>query len=244
MADLGAILVDAAPAVEFGWVGRILVFLLLAVAPFVALLQPAERDVPLPPRMLLYLSAVIGVSALVLLTGLVLAVERVAPSRIGLRTTTFGPFVGWTAFTVVGALAGEFVITRAAARMGLRESRLVYHLMPKTPRELQAFVGVSLVAGFGEEVTYHGFLLAGLAAWLGSGWLAAVAANLAFGLLHAYQGATGAFRAFLMGYLFCVPVVTGAGLWPAIVGHVLVNLLLGLGLWRLMVPRDRWPSGV
>ncbi len=243
MRELGPIFVDAAPAVAFGWTGRVLVFLLLAVAPFVALLQPDDEEIPLPPRMLLYASAVAGVGFLVLLTALVLAVERVAPAAIGLRTTGPGSIPAWTALTAGGALVGDLAITRAAARLGFRESRLVYHLMPETRRELGAFIGVSLVAGFGEEITYHGFLLAGLTAWLGNGWLAAIPANLAFGLLHAYQGRTGALRAFLMGYLFCVPVVTGVGLWPAIAAHVLVNVALGLGLWKLMVPPQRGPPG-
>jgi hypothetical protein len=227
-----------APAVEFGWSGRLLVFLLLAVAPFLALFQPQEREMLLPPRLALYASAVIGIGVLVIITGLVLIAEGVTPSAIGLRSTSLESFVAWTLATTVGALAGELLVTRVATRMGLRESRLTFHLMPQTRRELLAFMGVSLTAGFGEELTYHGFLLAGLVGWLGSGWLAAVAANLAFGLLHSYQGHVGAVRAFVMGYLLSLPVVTGAGLWPAIVGHVLVDALLGLGLWKLMLPPD------
>ncbi len=236
MSGLVGVLQDLAPAVEFGWTGRAFVFVLLVVVPFLSLFQPVEREMVLPPRMALYISAVIGMVVLVAATGVVLVAEGIAPSEIGLHSTGVAAFVVWTVVTTAGALLGDFLITRLASRLGVHESRLTYHLMPRTRREQSTFLSVSASAGFGEELTYHGFLLAGLAAWLGNGWLAAVVANVAFGLLHAYQGQAGAVRAFAMGYLFCLPVITGAGLWPAIVGHFLVNALLGMGLWKLMIP--------
>ncbi|NIS64034.1 MAG: CPBP family intramembrane metalloprotease, partial [Gemmatimonadales bacterium] len=198
-----------------------------------------ERAIPLPPRLTLYASAVLGIGFLALLTIVVMVVEGAGFSEIGLRVTGAGTFLGWTAAVTVGTLAGNFVISQTAARLGLRESRLTYHLMPRNGRERWAFLAVSASAGFGEELTYHGFLLAGLAAWLGNGWWAAVVANLAFGILHGYQGPAGAVRAFAMGYVLCLPVVVGAGLWPAVAAHFLVNALLGLGMWRWMVPVEQ-----
>jgi hypothetical protein len=236
--DLSALLVDVAPAVEFGWPGRLFVFALLVMMPFLALLQPDDRELVLPSRLALYASAVLGISILAVLTVLILVLEGVPLANVGLHSTGVEAFIGWTVFTSGGALAGDFLITRVALRLGIRESRLTYHLMPRTKRELWAFMGVSASAGFGEELTYHGFLLAGLAAWLGNGWLAALIANLAFGVLHGYQGHAGVLRGFVMGYLFCLPVVLGAGLWPAMAGHFLVNALLGLGVWKLMIPAD------
>lgn len=230
---------DLAPAVEYGLAGRILVFVFLVGVPFLALLQPDERELGVPPRRALYLSAVIGVA---ILTGLALAVlwlEAMPLARIGLRGVEVAAFVLWTALAGLGALAGDFLVTRLAARLGLRESRLTFLLMPTNRAELAAFFGVSLCAGFGEELTYHGFLLAGLAGWLKSGWLAAVVANLAFGILHGYQGPAGVLRAFVMGYVLALPVVVGAGLWPAMAAHFLVNAALGLGLWRWMLPPAR-----
>ncbi len=236
MSGVFAIFRDAAPAVEFGWAGRAFVFVLLGVVPFLAILQPDQREMSLPSRKTLYGSAVTGIWLLVGITVVVLLSEGRGVAEIGLQRTGVGRFLGWTVAATVGALLGNFLISRAAARLGVRESRLTYHLMPRTRGEGWAFMGVSASAGFGEELTYHGFLLAGLAAWLGNGWWAAVVANLAFGILHGYQGQAGALRAFLMGYVLCLPVVAGAGLWPAVAAHFLVNALLGLGLWRWMVP--------
>lgn len=239
--ELGSILRDLAPAVDFGWSGRIFVFILLVVVPFLALYQPDEREISLPPRRVLYVSAALGVWVLAALTGLVLWVERLPPGRIGLFATDFGSFVGWTVIATVGTLAGNFVISRSAARLGICESRLTYHLMPRTAKERWAFLGVSVSAGFCEEISYHGFLLAGLTGWLENGWWSAVVVNLAFGVMHGYQGQVGVVRAFSMGYLLCLPVVVGAGLLPAMAAHLLVDVLLGLGLWRWMVPAEKRP---
>ena len=68
MSQLAPIFRDLAPAVEFGWGGRILVFVLLVVVPFLALLQPDEREIELPPRASLYVSAIVGILVLAALT--------------------------------------------------------------------------------------------------------------------------------------------------------------------------------
>lgn len=238
MSELSALFTDLAPAVEFGWGGRLFGFLLLVGVPILAMLQPEDRDLVLPPRLALYVSAIIGVCALAGLTLLVLWLEGVAPRDIGLHAPGSAELIGWTAAVTAGALLGNLIISRSAARLRLRESRLTYHLMPRTGRERRLFVGVSASAGFCEELTYHGFLLAGLTGWLGDGWWAAVVANLAFGVLHGYQGYVGVVRAGLMGYVLSLPVIMGAGLWPAMAAHFLINLLLGFGLWRWMIPAE------
>lgn len=242
MSELGALFIDLAPAVEFGWAGRLFVALLLVGVPLLALLQPDDREMVLPPRLALYVSAIVGVWVLAALTLLVLWVEGVPAIAVGLHAPELDQLIGWTVAATVGALLGNLLVSRIAARLGLRESRLTYHLMPRTARERRLFLGVSVSAGICEELTYHGFLLAGLTGWLGNGWWAAAIANLAFGVLHGYQGQAGVIRAGLMGYVLSLPVIVGAGLWPAMAAHFLVNALLGLGLWRWMIPEAESPA--
>jgi hypothetical protein len=238
VSQLATIFQDLSPSVEFGWGGRLYVFFLLVGVPFLALLQPSDRELELPPRRALYVSAIIGIVILGGLAGFVLWTEGLPASAIGLHSTSFASFLGWTGAATIGALVGNFLISRGAARLGVRESPLTYHLMPRSREECWTFLGVSASAGFCEEFAYHGFLLAGLSGWLENGWLAALVANLAFGVLHGYQGRAGVIRAFLMGYVLCLPVIVGAGLWPAVSAHFLVNALLGLGLWKWIIPAD------
>lgn len=233
---MSELLQDLAPAVEFGWPGRIFAFVLLVGVPSLAALRPGDGEYDLPARLPLYASAVLGVWALAGLTALVLAVEGVAFSLVGFQLSSLRAFIGWTAAASAVTLIASYGVTRVAGRLGIRESRLTYHLMPRSGTERAFFMVVSASAGLCEEFVYHGFLLAGLAAWLGNGWVAALVANLAFGVLHGYQGQAGMLRAGLMGYALCIPVIVGAGLWPAIAAHFLVNALLGLGLWKWMVP--------
>ena len=231
---------DLAPAVEFDLGGRIL----LVGVPVLAALRPHDLESDLPPRLPLYASAALGVAILAGLTGLMLWVERIPLSDIGLHVPTAGAFFLWTAVATIGTLLVSFGVTRVASRFGVRESKLTYHLMPRDGVERWGFVGVSASAGFCEEFSYHGYLIAGLTGFLGNGWWAALVANLAFGAMHAYQGQAGIVRAGLMGYLLSLPVIVGAGLWPAIAAHFLVNILLGFGLWKWLVPPEERASDV
>lgn len=236
MTELVGLFRDMTPTLELGWLGRAFVLILLVGVPLIAIMQPSDRDMELPPRRALYYSAIVGVLVLAGMTVVVLAIEGLRIVDVGLFVPGFTALLGWTVAVTVTAIVGNFVVSGLARRLGVRESRLTYHLLPRTGEERRLFVVVSLAAGGCEELAYHGFLLASLAAWLGNGWIAAVIANAAFGVLHGYQGQAGVLRAGLMGYALCVPVIVGAGLLPAMLGHFLVNVLLGLWLWRWLVP--------
>lgn len=236
MTELAGLFRDMTPTVELGWLGRAFVLVLLVGVPLIAVMQPSDRDLELPPRRALYYSAIVGVLALAGLTAVVLAIEGVRVGDVGLFVPDLGALLGWTVAVTVTAIVGNFAVTWLARRLGIRESRLTYHLLPRTGEERRLFIAVSLAAGVCEELAYHGFLLAALAAWVGNGWIAALVANAAFGVLHGYQGQAGVFRAGLMGYALSVPVIVGAGILPAMLSHFLVNVLLGLWLWRWLVP--------
>ena len=126
----GLALPDLAPAVEYGWPGRLFVLLLMVGVPLLSLFQTDDREESLPPRRALYLSAILGVWFLAALGGLVLLAETIEPGRIGLQTPGLRTFLTWTVLVTAGTLAGNFLISRSAARLGIKESRLTYHLMP------------------------------------------------------------------------------------------------------------------
>jgi membrane protease YdiL (CAAX protease family) len=113
-------------------------------------------------------------------------------------------------------------------------------LMPKTPEERRLFAGLSLSAGWGEEMAYRGYLPAalmvmGLPAW----WAMGVAAGV-FGLLHAYQGPSGVVRTAAVGFLLGSSVILTESILPAMAAHALLDLVLGLVLGpRMLKARDQ-----
>lgn len=230
--------VDLAPAVEFGGLGRTFLVILIAGVPLLATLRPNRPDeIDLPPRLALYGSAITVIWILAGLTGVVLLAEETRLAEIGLHPAAPLTIGAWAAGTTALSLATAFVITRLGAWIGARESRLAFYLIPTNGKERSAFIGLSASAGFCEELVYHGYAIAGLTAWLESGWLAALVANLAFGALHGYQNAVGVVRAGVMGFVLSLPVISGAGLWPAMIAHFLVDAAAGLGAWRWIVPQ-------
>ena len=107
---------------------------------------------------------------------------------------------------------------------GLREQLAgASALVPRTDAEHRIFRAVALTAGIVEEIVYRGYLIWYMTAFVGA-WPAALAAAVAFGLGHFYQGPSGVVKTgvagLVAGGLF---VATGSILWP-IVLHVAVDL--------------------
>jgi membrane protease YdiL (CAAX protease family) len=58
--------------------------------------------------------------------------------------------------------------------------------------------------------------------------MAAVLSSLVFGILHAYQGWLGIVRTALLGMILAASFVVSGSLWPAIIAHALLDVLVGL----------------
>jgi membrane protease YdiL (CAAX protease family) len=112
-------------------------------------------------------------------------------------------------------------------------------ISPRTASELLAFFGVSLTAGFCEELLFRGFLIWMLQPLVGL-WLAALLSALLFGAAHAYQGLAGVIRTGLFGLFFTAIVLLTRSLWPAIVLHAVVDAMGGVLAW--LVLRDPVPT--
>ena len=117
--------------------------------------------------------------------------------------------------------ADERTISTLHDRLGNLEP-----VVPRTPGELRRFYAVSVTAGIVEEVLWRGFLIWYLSQFWSLG-VAALAATLAFGIAHAYQGwrqvpSITAVGAALTGLY----LLTGT-LWASIVLHVALDVLQG-----------------
>ena len=87
-----------------------------------------------------------------------------------------------------------------------------------------------LLAAFGEEFFFRGFLLTAIAEVLGgsrAAWITAVISQaIAFGFIHAYQGPAQAISIGIGGVVYGTAfVLAGRNLWPLIVAHGLNDML-------------------
>lgn len=103
-------------------------------------------------------------------------------------------------------------------------------LLPRTRGEMSTFVAVALSAGIWEELLYRGFLIAWAGYWLGPvGGL--LAAAVAFGIGHLYQGAAGVAKTTVAGLVAGGLLWLSGSLWIPMLLHAAVDLHAGaLGL--------------
>lgn len=230
---------DLATAAEWPPVARVYLLLLLVGLPALAATGvPDEEELEELPgaRRVLYLSTVVSIGTLALVTWALAALTGLGAADLGWRGGPPPELALWTVGVSLAGLGAVWTVTRAGQRVGARESPVVRFLLPTNHRERWGFAVVSAVAGVGEEYLFRGFLLHGLAAWTGSVWLAVGAVTVAFGVGHGYQRAVGAVRAAVLGVLLALPVVFTGSLYPAVVAHFWINLAIGLGGWRSLVP--------
>jgi membrane protease YdiL (CAAX protease family) len=99
-------------------------------------------------------------------------------------------------------------------------------LLPHSPRELEAFMRVSVTAGICEELLYRGFLAWFLATWMPF-WLAMIVSGVIFGFGHLYQGAVGVAKTGALGILLGGLTLLSGSILPAMVVHVAIDALNG-----------------
>jgi membrane protease YdiL (CAAX protease family) len=116
----------------------------------------------------------------------------------------------------------------------------VADLLPRTPDEAAAFRALAVTAGICEEVLYRGFLIWYFGSYVG-GWPAAVAAGVAFGIAHFYQGLGGVAKTGTVGLITgLLYVATASLLWPMII-HAAVDLHGGAVARRVLTLKH--PTG-
>lgn len=101
-------------------------------------------------------------------------------------------------------------------------------LAPRTPAEFAGFIGLSAMAGFGEEVIYRGMLFMVFAVLIGNWWAAAVLSSVIFALAHMTYGWRHAVIIFLYGIRDCVVVGLTGALYVAMAVHFLHDVIVGV----------------
>ncbi len=193
-----------------------------------------------------YLSS--GITILVM-GGLAMALAVLGPGTDASGIAPIAPldFMAWTAGLTLAAVVLSLAFRPLEERAwgpsprGTLDEGMVDALLPRTPEERRLFAGLSLAAGWGEEITYRGYVPAALVLAGAGPWAAMGVAAAAFGFLHAYQGPVGVVRTALLGLLLGASVILTGSLFPAMAAHALVDLVLGLVLGPRLLDRSRNP---
>ena len=208
------------------WAFAVFVGLLLPIAAIRQHYALKAGALQAPSRMLLYVNAL--ATHLLLLLGVLAA---------GLADDfwLFPPFsLNWTSLTAAAiALAIGLVLLLERFRAGDALSRQrVRMIAPRTPRELAAFCGVAISAGFAEQLAYRGVLFSFFYWYTGNMLVAALLAALAFGLVHLFQGWRSASIVMVIALRDQVLVALTGTLVYAIGIHIIHDVIAGAVLMR------------
>jgi membrane protease YdiL (CAAX protease family) len=109
----------------------------------------------------------------------------------------------------------------------LSRTRRIHFFTPKGARERVLWVGVSLAAGIGEEVTYRGMLFLLLWTLTGSPWTGAILSALVFAGGHAFQSKVSMVIIFGFALLFQALALWTGTLYVSMLGHVVYDIIAG-----------------
>ena len=211
--------------------------LFLAAFPAIAWAQLPLMAGETLERVPVYLGSILSISLLGLL-GLGLGIWGFEPADLGLVALETSTLLGWVAAVTVGALLLGKLFEPVDRAIHGGPHPVLLQLLPRTPREKGVFGALSLVAGWGEEIAYRGYVPAALLLVVADPWLAMGIAAVAFGGLHAYQGGVGVVRTAIMGFLLGVPVVVTGSILPGMLAHALVDLIAGFVLGPRILRRE------
>lgn len=230
----GSVLVWVASP-ELAWPARVMTVVLLVIMPGLLLVQGrmANRVPEGLSRTDLYVSSVVSIWILAALAMAASWASGFTARLLGLVAQDPGRLLLVTVLTTSVGL-GAMVAGRL---LRLPETALLLFLLPRTRRERLLFVGVSLSAGIAEELVFRSFLIPALQAATDSLWLAVAFSSFAFGLIHSYQGTSGALRASALGLLLAVPFVATGSVLPSMAAHAALDIIAGLWLGDWLVRR-------
>jgi hypothetical protein len=149
--------------------------------------------------------------------------------------------VGWRPILRDGGLAVCFLLV-ANVFLGLLQHLVpaaptgaIKNLLPHTPTEDAAYLGLTVTAAFCEELIYRGYLQRQFTAWTGSLSIGILCQGIVFGVSHAYQGRGMVLVVAVYGCLFGLLAAWRQSLRPGMIAHLLQDAVGGLILARMVL---------
>ena len=210
------------------WLDALFLAALIELLPVFALIQlDLARDLA-AERVQAYVTSAVTILFLGVLS-LALGSRLVGMEGMGLRIEPGRAvyLVSWGAGILVLGTATLWFFLVLRKRGGWGESRIVHELIPVTRREKGLYAGLSLCAGFGEELAYRGYAIPAVIVAGGSAPVALALTSAAFAVLHSYQGVLGVVRTGVVGVIMGGVFLHTGSLWPPMVAHVVIDLAVG-----------------
>jgi membrane protease YdiL (CAAX protease family) len=144
------------------------------------------------------------------------------------------PAVFWGIAATVPLLALFFLFFR----WPIGPLKRIQHFSEEVIRPLLApcsvidLLGISVLAGLGEEVLFRGVLQEAFAHWFRSVWIGVVVASALFGLLHLITFTYAALATLMGAYLGCVWLYADHNLLVIVITHALYDFVVLLWLLR------------
>ena len=153
-------------------------------------------------------------------------------SRMNLREVIGGRWNTMEDFLVDVAIAFGFWIVSYGVLIGLalamhmarpgaidEGKKTIQLLAPHGGLELTLWIGMSVVAGFVEEIVFRGYFQRQFATLLRNVWIGMLASAVVFGLSHAYEGRQRMFLIFGYGAMFGALAILRKSLRPGMMAH-------------------------
>jgi membrane protease YdiL (CAAX protease family) len=128
-----------------------------------------------------------------------------------------GLWAGWT----LAELAWNRVF-------GVGHAASIQIYLPQRGLEILLWVGVSISAGFCEELVFRGYFQKQFAALTHSRWIALFLQAALFGIAHGYQGIEACMKIACFGALFGLLAIWRGSLRPGMMAHAVGNVLSGI----------------
>jgi membrane protease YdiL (CAAX protease family) len=165
-------------------------------------------------------------------------VRGLTASQLGLLVghplRTIAVALGTTAFLSILQWLGIRQLRRMEPDPESRMQQFREKILPQNPTESLVFFALACTVAVCEELIYRGFVYSVFAAAAGGSITIAILASSAiFAAAHAYQGRQGLVTTFILGALFALTRVWTLSLLPAMLAHLVVDLISGLASPRV-----------
>ncbi|MGC1187122.1 MAG: CPBP family intramembrane glutamic endopeptidase [Candidatus Acidiferrales bacterium] len=147
---------------------------------------------------------------------------------IGRPVRTIAVAIGMTALLSILQWQGLRQLRRIEPDRDSRLHQFREKILPQNAIESLVFFALACTVAVCEELIYRGFVYAVFATATHSVTIAIIASSAIFAAAHAYQGRQGLATTFILGALFAGSRVWTLSLLPAILAHLVVDLISGL----------------